>query len=179
MSTVRIPLDDFADLKARLRTIQQHMIEISRQLPSVCKLCSTICRDTVVHTSRGCSGCPRLFGHCFKCFGLHSGRECTSRLFQVPSRFCWKCWMPLGEFFGVTYHTRDIGPKCKNAAADYLKPLVLLFYYNRDLATMACPATTLAQYQAWLFADNSQRSSSGCGQVPNILLLLESVGAKK
>ena len=87
--------------------------------------------------------------------------------------------MPLGDFFGINFHTREIGPRCENAAADYMKPLVLLFYYNRDLSTMVCPATTLLQYQAWLFADNSQCSSAGGGQVPNIVLLLESIGAKK
>lgn len=179
VSTVQCALEDFADLKWRLRNIQQHIILLSRQLPGVCKLCTTLCKDTVVHTSTGCSGCPRLFGHCFKCFGMHSSKDCNGQFFKAAGRVCWACWMPLGEYFGCSFHNRDIGPKCNNAAADFLKPLALLFYYNRDIATMACPATSLTQYQQWLFADNSQHSSSGGGQVPNILLLLGAVCAKK
>ena len=173
ISQVDEQLDDFADVKTRLRSIQQHIRSISRQSPLVCKVCTTICREPTIHQGHGSAGCPRVLNKCFKCFGRHAKGVCTDPLFKVAPKYCWKCWMPLAEFFGISFHSSDIGPNCDNAALDYVKQLLLAYFYDRDLATMECPASTLIEYQDWLFKD-SGISVSGSGQVPNMLLLLES-----
>ena len=160
---VNVQLDDFVLLRARLERIKQHMLSVERRSALACKLCSAISKEVVLHVGYGC---PRVFNHCFKCFGKHPSSGCLSELFKVAPKYCWKCWMPLKEFFGVSFHSRDIGQKCDNAALDLVKPMVLAFFYDRSMSSMVCPETTLLSYQVWLFKESTILGSvAGSGQV--------------
>jgi hypothetical protein len=173
-----IILDDFSSLLRMLKRVQTHLQMLSRYSHLECKLCSTIRHESVSH---GMSGCPCEFNICYKCFGHHIGKSCREPYFKVPSNYCWKCWLPLFPIFGVQFHPRskdDIGPKCKQSASDYLKPLTGHFFYKRDIASITCPAIDLKQYQQWLF-HQSETSVSGNGQVPNILFLLDAMVSGK
>ena len=160
---VNVQLDDFALLRARLQRIQQHMLSVGRGSALACKLCSLVSKELVLHVGYGCA---RVFNHCFKCFGKHPSSGCSSGFFKVAGRYCWKCWMPLKELFGVSFHSRDIGQKCDSAALDLIKPMALAFFYDRSMSNMVCPETTLEAYQVWLFKESTTSGSvAGSGQV--------------
>ena len=162
--------DDFNDLRRRLSTILAAVNKLTQVPSSVCLLCSAIDKKRVSHES----GCPSIFNTCFKCLGRHSSQSCSQKFFNVAKRFCFKCWMPLFDIFGYSFHSKEICDlrNCNSACKDFLKPLASCFFYRRHIVNMVCPCTELSQYQTWLFS-HSQTSVSGSGQMPNILLLLE------
>lgn len=168
----QIKPDNYTDLKERLKVVYRHLAALPSS--TFCKLCSTVGKQLVTH---GISGCPKIFNMCYKCLGKHPSAACSGTLFKVARSFCWRCWMPLHDIFGISFHSKqksELGANCSNVACDYLKPLALLFFYNRGVAgAIECPCSDLFQYQRWLFEESA--SVSGTGQVPKILLLLEAV----
>lgn len=166
-------VENFGLLKQRLTDIKRRMQALSSLHVSFCRLCSAIQNVNVTHVA----GCPSMFNICFKCVGRHAGIGCTGALFKVAHNFCWKCWMPLYDIFGISFHSKkvtEIGHGCANVARDFVKPLACCFFHRRLIAKMHCPCTDISQYQRWLF-EGCRVSAGGSGQVPNILLLLETV----
>jgi hypothetical protein len=160
----------FDCIRNRLLNICRGLKQVSRLSSSVCLVCSAISRQKVQHAG----GCPSVFNICFKCMGQHRSQGCTGNFFKVAARFCFKCWMPLFDIFGVSFHSKnkDDLRQCNNSALFFIKPLAMLFFYRRDIIGMSCSCGDIRQYQQWLFSQ-SQDSVSGEGQIPNILLLLE------
>jgi hypothetical protein len=168
--TFEITLDDFNNLRGRLSAIMVAVNRLTRVPVSVCLLCSAIANKRVSHKS----GCPSSFNTCFKCLCRHSSKDCAQKYFNVATGFCFKCWMPLFDIFGFSFHSKALCDLriCTNACRDFLKPLAACFYHRRDIVRLVCPVADLVQYQTWLFSPTSA-SVSGSGQVPGILLLLE------
>ena len=162
--------DDFNDLRRRLSAMLIAVNKLGNVPSAVCLLCSVIQNKKICHKS----GCPSCFNHCFKCLGRHSSQSCSNKYFNVARRFCFKCWMPLFDIFGFSFHSKEICDlrNCTSACRNFLKPLAACFFYRRQILQLPCPCTDLVQYQSWLFSPTSA-SVSGSGQVPGILLLLE------
>ncbi len=169
MKVVTSP-DDFNNLRRRLSVILVAVNKLSQVASSVCLLCSAIDNKKVFHSG----GCPSIFNTCFKCLGRHSSQKCSQPFFKVAKRFCFKCWMPLFDIFGCSFHSKQTCDlqNCNSPCRNFLKPLASCFFYRRNVVNLVCPCTDLSQYERWLFS-HSQTSASGSGQVPNILLLLE------
>ena len=168
-----LQVENFGHLKQRLIDIKSRMQALSTLHVSFCRLCSAIQNETVTHLA----GCPSMFNICYKCLGRHAGAGCAHPLFKVAHNFCWKCWMPLYDIFGISFHSKkvnEIGHACASVGRDFLKPLACTFFHRRQIAKMDCSCTDLSQYQRWLF-QGSGVSASGSGQIPNIMLLLEVV----
>ena len=138
--------DDFNDLRRRLSAMLIAVNKLGNVPSAVCLLCSVIQNKKICHKS----GCPSCFNHCFK------------------------CWMPLFDIFGFSFHSKEICDlqNCTSACRNFLKPLAACFFYRQQILQLPCPCTDLVQYQTWLFSPTSA-SVSGSGQVPGILLLLE------
>jgi len=173
VTTVHVDTDDFLKFKIMLTTIDRKLRSMSNS--ASCDLCSVLQKSFVCHERHGCSS---IFNICFKCLGRHSSLSCTFPFFKVKNGFCWKCWLPTFEIFGIRFHSdkkEDLGVKCSNAANNFVKPLCMHFFYNRRIANVSCPSSDISQYQHWLFSNSSESSISGSGQMPNIFLLLESV----
>jgi hypothetical protein len=172
VSRVSFPADNFALLKIRLNAVAHRI----RGMETIsCKLCS-ILQSSFVH--HGTSGCPAIFNMCFTCLGRHANGCCKSALFKVKTGFCWKCWMPLNDLFGISFHSKkkvELGRGCNNAALDFVKHACMHYFYNRASANITCQCTDITEYQSWLFSQVTPSSMSGSGQVPNILLLLEAI----
>jgi hypothetical protein len=170
---VSVPAENFPLLKMRLNAISRR---IQGMETKSCKLCS-ILQSSFVH--HGASGCPAIFNMCFTCLGRHPNGSCKSgALFKVKTGFCWKCWMPLNDVFGIGFHSKkkeELGRGCNNAALDFVKPACMQYFYNRASANITCPCSDIAEYQNWLFSYAASSSISGSGQVPMILLLLEAI----
>ena len=163
-----VDLDDFKRLREFFQGVSQCVTELSMMPSGCCSLCSALQPEIISH---GNSGCPRMFNHCFKCIGRHASKLCSGEFFKVPQGYCWTCWMPLQSFFGVQFHSEDVGSRCSSPARDVLKHLVIVFFHDRTLVrAVTCTAVTAADYGRWLFQCSSQ-SVAGEGQVPNILRL--------
>jgi hypothetical protein len=161
-----VTLDNFVELRNRLQALRTKLAVLGRFSPTTCKLCSVLKGRTTMHSG----GCPTIFNHCFKCIGVHAGNTCKERYFQLPARVCWCCWMPLHSTLGFAFHKQEIASQCSNPAKGLLKAFAILFFHNRQVAPgVSCVAITKEDYVEWLF----HTSSSGAGQVPNILRLLE------
>lgn len=173
LSYVSCDTDDFKELRIKLATIDRRLKRMSGA--ASCDLCTAITKSFVHHEGRGC---PSIFNICFKCLGKHSSNSCTFPLFKVKAGFCWKCWLPTFEIFGVRFHSNKkelLGVNCTNEANHFVKPLCMHFFYNRTIANVPCPCSDISQYQTWLFSDSSPSSVSGSGQMPNLLLILQAV----
>jgi hypothetical protein len=174
--TVSVPAENFALLKIRLNAISRRIQDMETRS---CKLCS-ILQSSFIH--HGHSGCPAIFNMCFTCLGRHRNGCCKSgALFKVKTGFCWKCWMPLNDVFGISFHSKnkeELGSGCNNAALDFVKPACMHYFYNRACAIITCQCKEIAEYQNWLFSYATSSSISGSGQVHNILLLLEAIMRK-
>lgn len=172
---IRAPCDNFKDLRNRLDNIVINLAKVSRIAADCCMLCSVIRKARVHHAG----GCPSVFNTCFKCLGRHSGKGCSEKFFDVAKRFCFRCWMPLFDIWGVSFHSKikeDL-VTCKHNARDFLKPLSACFFHRRDIVQMECSSIDRSQYQSWLF-NHSGEAASGSGQIPNVLLLLEAAFAQ-
>lgn len=157
----------------KLTTIDRKLKNMSSS--AACDLCSLIAKSFVHHEGRGCSS---IFNICFKCLGRHGSTSCACPFFKAKTGFCWKCWLPTFEIFGVSFHSNrkeHLGVNCTHEARDFVKPLCMHFFHNRSIANVACPCADISQYQNWLFADSSPSSVSGSGQMPNLLLILIAV----
>jgi len=156
--------------KDRLLRICTKLRRLSSIPKTHCLVCSAVAHERVMHAG----GCPSTYNMCFKCLGQHQAHNCSGKLFKVAPKFCWKCWMPLYDIFGVSFHSskKEDLTNCKSEARDFLKPLAMVFFHKRGIANMSCPCRDISQYQEWLFLPSGQ-SVSGMGQVPNILLLME------
>jgi len=166
-----LQVETFGHLRQRLTDINRRMQALSTLHVSFCRLCSAIKNETVSHTA----GCPSMFNICYKCLGRHVGAGCANPLFKVAHNFCWKCWMPLYDIFGISFHSKkvnEIGHGCASVGRDFLKPLACAFFHKRQIAKVQCPSTDTSHYQRWLF-QGSGVSAAGSGQIPNILVLLE------
>jgi hypothetical protein len=173
---IEIPQDNFDHMKKRLLNIRRCIKRLSEVHSAACLVCSAIHKDIVRHTG----GCPYTFNVCYKCLGHHQGKACSSRYFKVAHRFCWKCWMPTYDIFGVSFHTKtadSLGYNCNNETRDFLKPIAMSFFHTRTIVDVSCPCGDITEYEAWLFSA-SQDSVSGTGQIPNVLLLLEAALAQ-
>ena len=173
LSHVRCDTDDFQELRDRLTKIDRRLRGLSEA--ASCDLCTVLQKSFVHHEGRGC---PLIFNICFKCLGKHSSNSCTFPLFKVKNGFCWKCWLPTFEIFGVSFHSNRkelLGVNCLNEAKDFVKPLCMHFFYNRTIVNVPCPCSDISHYQTWLFSNSSHLSVCGSGQMPNILLILEAV----
>jgi hypothetical protein len=175
MKHYNTPLDDFGKLRIRIRDINYHVQVFLRNQTTCCLLCSVIAQKKIFHAG----GCPSVFNICFKCFGRHSGSSCSERYFDVAKGFCFKCWMPLHNIFGISFHTKTKQDlvACSNSAYEFVKPLVACFFYRRDIIQLACPCSDRVQYNRWLFSPSNE-SVAGSGHIPNLLLLLEAAVAQ-
>jgi hypothetical protein len=160
------------DIMERLVRIRIRLNRLSDIPKMYCLVCSAIAAEKVTHLG----GCTSTYNMCFKCLGQHRSLSCSGRFFKVAPKFCWKCWMPLYDIFGVSFHSnkKDDLINCSSAARDFLKPLAMVFFYNRRIASISCPCGDISQYERWLFSE-SEQSVAGIGQMPNILLLLEDI----
>ncbi len=167
-----LPDNKHEDILERLVRIRLKLNKVSSIPKMYCLVCSAIATENVKHTG----GCTSIYNMCFKCLGQHRAQSCSGRLFKVAPNFCWKCWMPLYDMFGVSFHSskKEDLVNCTSEARDFLKPLAMVFYHNRRILDFSCPCRELSEYQEWLFA-SSEQSVSGMGQVPNILLFLEAL----
>jgi len=173
VSIVHVDTDDFQKLKTVLTTIDRELKKFSNS--SSCDLCSVLQKSFVYHERHGCSA---IFNMCFKCLGRHSSQSCSSPFFNAKNGFCWKCWLPTFEIFGIRFHSdkkEELGVNCSNPARNFVKPLCMHFFYNRKIANVSCPSGDISQYQNWLFSSSSELSVSGTGQMPNLLQILKSV----
>ena len=172
---IRAPCDNFKVLRNRLDKIVINLGKVARVSAACCMLCSVTRKARVHHAA----GCPSVFNICFKCLGRHSGKGCSEKFFNVAKRFCFKCWMPLFDIWGVSFHSkvREDLVICKHNARDFLKPLSACFFHRRDIVQMECSSSDRSQYQSWLF-NHSGEVVSGSGQIPNVLLLLEAAFAQ-
>jgi hypothetical protein len=166
---------DFLELRNRIRDIKYHVNVLLQNHPTCCLVCSAIAKKKVIHTG----GCPSVFNICFKCFGRHSASRCSEGFFDVAKGFCFKCWMPLFDIFGITFHSKNKEDlvTCSHSAQILVKPLVACFFYRREILQLACPCVDRAQYNRWLFTP-SQESVAGAGHIPNLLLLLEAAASQ-
>ena len=123
---VSVPAEKFPLLKMRLNAISRR---IQGMETKSCKLCS-ILQSSFIH--HGHSGCPAIFNMCFTCLGRHRNGCCKSgALFKVKTGFCWKCWMPLNDVFGIGFHSKkkeELGRGCNNEALDFVKPACMHYF---------------------------------------------------
>ena len=164
------PPDDFRKLRNRISDLKYNVQIFLQNNYSCCLVCSAISQRKICHSS----GCPSVFNICFKCFGRHSASTCSEPYFNVAKGFCYKCWMPLQDIFGISFHSKakeDL-VACSNSAHDFVKPLVACFFHRRNIIQLDCPCVDKAEYNRWLFTP-SKESVAGPGQIPNILLILE------
>lgn len=172
MMEITLLEDKLQDVKQRMMNVVSMLNRLS-EIPKIyCLVCSAIAKKRVQHVA----GCPSTFNICFRCLGQHHAQGCAEVWFQVARNFCWKCWMPLFDICGVSFHSKNKDDiiTCKNEARDFVKPLAACFWHKRLIVDMMCPCSDIFQYQRWLFLA-SQDSVSGIGQVPNILLFLETI----
>ena len=162
--------EDYSILKQRLVSILRGLEQLHQASSLCCLTCSAISRRRVQHVG----GCPATFNLCFKCLGAHHGQSCTGQYFNVKKKFCFKCWMPAFDIFGISFHgnSKEELVRCNNAARNFLKPLAMCFYHKRITLSLSYSGGDISHYQEWLFS-GSQESVSGSGQLPNIVLLLE------
>jgi hypothetical protein len=167
--------DDFRELRNRIRDIKYHVSMLLQIHPTCCLVCSAIAKKKIHHTG----GCPSVFNICFKCFGRHSAKTCSEPYFDVAKGFCFKCWMPLFDIFGISFHskTKEDLITCSNSAHELVKPLVACFFHKREIIQLACPCGDRVQYNRWLF-NPSQESVAGAGHIPNLLLILEAAATQ-
>lgn len=173
VSSVHVDTEDYQELKIVLTSIDRNLKRMS--VSASCDLCSVLQKSFVFHERNGCSA---IFNMCFKCLGRHSSKNCSSPFFKAKNGFCWACWLPTFEIFGISFHSskkEDLGGNCSNAAKHFVKPLCMHFFYNRKIANVSCPCSDISHYQNWLFSNSSDSSVSGTGQMPNILLILKAV----
>ena len=164
--------DKLEDVKTRMLRIRCKVNKLA-DVPSIyCLVCSAIAKERIMHEG----GCPSIYNLCFKCLGQHQAQNCAGTWFKVAQRFCWKCWMPLFDICGVSFHSKQKEDiiNCNNEARNFLKPLVMAFFYKRCIVDVSCPCGDISDYKRWLFSE-SATSVSGIGQMPNILLLMEAI----
>ena len=164
-------VDNFKSLKTRLQNVSISLIQLGRLPSFYCKLCTILDDRNISHNGNGCS---RVFNYCFKCLGQHLKKDCQGKPFKLPSRVCWTCWMPLGNYFGCSFHSqneKDIGAGCSNSSRDLLKNIAILFWNSRTMfPRLKCLSSTVEEYVCWLYAP-CEDSVAGHGQLPNILHL--------
>ena len=162
--------DDFRNLRIRISDLKYSVQIFLQNNYTCCLVCSAIAQRKICHSS----GCPSVFNICFKCFGKHSASTCSEPYFNVAKGFCFKCWMPLQDIFGISFHSKakEALVTCSNSAHEFVKPLLASFFHKRNIIQLDCPCVDKAQYNRWLFTP-SKESVAGPGQIPNILLILE------
>ena len=143
LGTFTGPNGEFGDVKNRLRRIDLELDGIKRVPAAACKVryvylemcvlllnrfkaCFALGRGITFHAAQ----CHLTVGLCFKCFGRHAGSSCREQI-RVPNRFCCKCWLPLDEFYGMSFHSRNIGSHCDSKAVDFAKPLAMFWFHHR------------------------------------------------
>ena len=172
VTEITLPEDKLEDVMVRLLRCYSRLKKLS-DIPRLhCLVCSAIARERVTHAG----GCSSTYNICFKCLGQHRSQNCFQKWFKVAPRFCFKCWMPLFDICGVSFHSKKKEDlvSCTSEARDFLKPLAMIFFHDRRIANISCPCGDISHYQRWLFSA-SEESVAGIGQVPNILLLLEAI----
>ena len=162
--------DDFRNLRIRISDLKYSVQIFLQNNYTCCLVCSAISQRKICHSS----GCPSVFNICFKCFGKHSASTCSEPYFNVAKGFCYKCWMPLQDIFGISFHSKakEALVTCSNSAHEFVKPLLACFFHKRNIIQLDCPCVDKAEYNRWLFTP-SKESVAGPGQIPNILLILE------
>ena len=162
--------DDFRNLRNRISDLKYNVQIFLQNNYGCCLVCSAIAQRKICHSS----GCPSVFNICFKCFGKHSASTCSEPYFNVAKGFCFKCWMPLQDIFGISFHSKakEALVTCSNSAHEFVKPLLASFFHKRNIIQLDCPCVDKAEYNRWLFAP-SKESVAGPGQIPNFLLILE------
>ena len=128
-SEISVRPEDYSILKQRLLSILRGLEQLHQVSSLCCLTCSAISRRMVQHVG----GCPATFNLCFKCLGAHHGQSCTGQYFNVKKKFCFKCWMPAFDLFGISFHgnSKEELVRCNNAARNFLKPLAMCFYHKR------------------------------------------------
>jgi hypothetical protein len=162
--------DDFRNLRNRISDLKYNVQIFLQNNYGCCLVCSAIAQRKICHSS----GCPSVFNICFKCFGKHSASTCSEPYFNVAKGFCFKCWMPLQDIFGISFHSKakEALVTCSNSAYEFVKPLLASFFHKRNIIQLDCPCVDKAEYNRWLFTP-SKESVAGPGQIPNFLLILE------
>ena len=163
--------DDFGKLRNRISDLKYNVQMFLQNNYTCCLVCSAIAQKKICHSS----GCPSVFNICFKCFGKHSASTCKEPYFNVAKGFCYKCWMPLQDIFGISFHSKakeDL-VACSNSAHEFVKPLLACLYHRRDIIQLVCPCVDKAQYNRWLFSP-SKESVAGPGRISNISLIIYS-----
>jgi hypothetical protein len=162
--------DDFRNLRNRISDLKYNVQIFLQNNYGCCLVCSAIAQRKICHSS----GCPSVFNICFKCFGKHSASTCSEPYFNVAKGFCFKCWMPLQDIFGISFHSKakEALVTCSNSAHEFVKPLLASFFHKRNIIQLDCPCVDKAEYNRWLFTP-SKESVAGPGQIPNFLLILE------
>jgi hypothetical protein len=143
LGTFTGPNEEFGELKSRLRRIDLELDAIRRLPLGACKVryvyfemcicllhrfkaCWALGKGITFHTAQ----CHHTVGFCFRCFGRHVGGSCREQI-RVPSGFCCKCWLPLATFYGMVFHSRNIGNHCDSGAMDFAKPLAMFWFHHR------------------------------------------------